>query len=656
MSNYMHPGVYIEHVPSGLLAIEAASTAVAAFIGRVNRGALVTDDKEDGKPVLITSQAQFASLFGELDGAAGGLRNMGSIPDSFGFAVQSFFANGGTKAYIVPVGDGNGEASSAAFTDPVNAGMGFYFTARSEGVWADGMVLRIRRAVEDTNPLLATYDVEIGVPDGQGKLDPVLETHTDMTLDPASGQFLAATIDQASMLVSARHETVASAGGGAIEGFESGDLSGLDPTTISSGDTIELSFTGDTVSGQPVVVTFPGGAVTLADLAAVIQAQVRGAATVSARANFVAAVTRENTILLLPGQSATAGTVNTVMVSGGSAETALAFDTGSAVPYPSTWADHPTTPLDISFAGGVVHGAPANADYTSALIHLRDYRDISILMLPGKVWTSGGDNGALEAAITHAEFMQNRMVLIDPPDPVGAARLQSPTDVKDLGAPTSPYSVLYYPWMEVPNPYYDPDTAANLPKTFRIPPGPFAAGVWARTDARRGVWKAPAGLEATIRSAVGPTIDIGADLQDNLNEFGVNCFRAIIGPTVVWGARTRATKTKPEYRYVPVRRTQNMIGESLYGALQAVVFEPNDHKLWSSLRANVGAFMDTLHRAGAFQGEKASDAYYVKCGLGSTMTQADIDAGVVRVVVGFAPLKPAEFVVVQIKQIVGQTR
>lgn len=651
---YKHPGVYIEHVPSGLLAVEAASTSVAAIIGPVKRGALVTADKEDGKPVFISSQAQFTGFFGALDGSAGGLRNMGSVPDTFGHAVQAFFANGGSKAYVVPVGDGNGAAASAAFTDPANAGMGYYFTARSEGVWADGMVLRVSRAVADANPLLSTYNVDIGVPDGKGGLDPTLETHTDMTLDPASGQFLASTIDAASGLVSVRHESVASSGGGAITGFRSGDLSGLDPTTVAAGETIELSFTGDTVSGQPIVVTFAGTATTLAGLAAEIQEQARGVATVSARANFVAAVTRDSRILLLPGQSATAGTVNTVTVSGGSADGTLAFDTGTAVDYPAAWAD-PANPLEVTFAGGVDHGAPANSDYVNALIHLRDYRDVSIILLPGKTWNPGGDNGAIEAAITHAEFMKNRMVLVDPPDPLGSARLQSPADVKALGAPTSPYTALYYPWLEVANPFYDPDTAANLPKTFRLPPGPFAAGVWARIDARRGVWKAPAGLEASVRGAVGPTIDIGADLQDNLNEFGVNCLRAIIGPTVVWGARTRATKTQPEFRYVPVRRTQSMIGESLYGALQAVVFEPNDHRLWGSLRANVGAFMDTLHRAGAFQGEKASDAYYVQCGLGSTMTQADIDAGVVRVVVGFAPLKPAEFVVVQIKQIVGQT-
>lgn len=650
---YKHPGVYIEHVPSGVLAIEAASTSIAAFIGPVKRGQLVTDDKEDGKPVQVSSQAQFATQFGELDGSAGGLRNLASSPDTFGYAVQSFFANGGSKAYIVPVGDDNGDAAVAAFTDPANAGMGFYFTARSEGIWANGLVLRISESVNDANPLATTYDVQLGLPDGKGGLDPVLETHTDMNLNPDSGQFLASTIDNASTLVSARHATVASSGGGAITGLMSGNLSGLDPTTVGAGTTLELSFAGDAVAGQPIVVNFSGAATTLAELAAEIQTAARGAATVSARANFVAAVTRDKTILLLPGMSATAGTVNTVTVSGGTAQATLLLNPGTAVAYPVAWAN-PANDLDMSFAGGVDHGAPGNSDYKNALIHLRDYRDISIVMLPGKHWINGGDNGALEAAITHAEFMQNRMVLIDPPDPVGSARLQTPTDIKDLGLPTSPYTALYYPWMEVANPFYNPDTAANLPKTFRVPAGSFAAGLWARIDGRRGVWKAPAGLEATVRGSVGPTIDIGADLQDNLNEYGVNCLRSIIGPTVVWGARTRATKTKPEYRYVPVRRTQSMIGESLYGALQAVVFEPNDHKLWAALRANVGAFMDTLHRAGAFQGEKASEAYYVQCGLGSTMTQADIDGGVVRVVVGFAPLKPAEFVVVQIKQIVGQ--
>jgi hypothetical protein len=147
---------------------------------------------------------------------------------------------------------------------------------------------------------------------------------------------------------------------------------------------------------------------------------------------------------------------------------------------------------------------------------------------------------------------------------------------------------------------------------------------------------------------------VGDPEQDQLNIWGVNAIRGIVGPPVVWGSRTLATKANPEYRYVPVRRTAIMIGESLYQSLQSVVFQPNNHVLWGSLRANIGGFMEGLFRAGAFQGEKSSDAYFVRCNLGDTMTQTDIDSGIVRVIVGFAPLKPAEFVIIQIQQKLNQ--
>jgi uncharacterized protein len=123
---------------------------------------------------------------------------------------------------------------------------------------------------------------------------------------------------------------------------------------------------------------------------------------------------------------------------------------------------------------------------------------------------------------------------------------------------------------------------------------------------------------------------------------------------VFWGARTLATNSDPEWRYVPIRRTAIMIERSIYEGIQWAVFEPNDHNLWASIRLNIGTFMGGLHRAGAFQGEKASDAYFVNCGLGDTMTQGDIDAGRVIAVVGFAPLKPAEFVIIRIQQKVAQ--
>src|SRR5690606_6643334 len=175
---YKHPGVYIEHVPSGLLAIEAASTAIAAFVGPVKRGDLVTADTEAGKPVFIASVDQYAKNFGTPGGGAGGLRNLGSDPDPFGWAVQAFFANGGSQAYIVPIGDGNGSEATAVIGDPADANRAFAFTAASEGEWANGLAIRMSLAVPDDDPLLTTYDVEIGVLSSNGALDPLLETHS----------------------------------------------------------------------------------------------------------------------------------------------------------------------------------------------------------------------------------------------------------------------------------------------------------------------------------------------------------------------------------------------------------------------------------------------------------------------------------------------
>jgi uncharacterized protein len=135
----------------------------------------------------------------------------------------------------------------------------------------------------------------------------------------------------------------------------------------------------------------------------------------------------------------------------------------------------------------------------------------------------------------------------------------------------------------------------------------------------------------------------------------VCCLRTIPGyGGVIWGARTLATNANPDWRYVPVRRTALMIESSIYAGIQWAVFEPNDQALWSSLRASIGGFMDGLFRSGAFQGTTSASAYFVRCGLGDTMTQDDINAGQVVVLVGFAPAKPAEFVVIQIQQVVGQ--
>jgi phage tail sheath protein FI len=178
----------------------------------------------------------------------------------------------------------------------------------------------------------------------------------------------------------------------------------------------------------------------------------------------------------------------------------------------------------------------------------------------------------------------------------------------------------------------------------------------ARTDGQRGVWKAPAGIDAALSGVQGLAVSLTNDENGMLNPLGVNCLRTfpIIG-SVVWGSRTLrgADLLADEYKYVPVRRLALYLEESLFRGTQWVVFEPNDEPLWSQIRLNIGAFMQNLFRQGAFQGQTPNDAYFVKCDK-ETTTQNDINLGIVNIVVGFAPLKPAEFVVIQLQQMAGQ--
>lgn len=284
---------------------------------------------------------------------------------------------------------------------------------------------------------------------------------------------------------------------------------------------------------------------------------------------------------------------------------------------------------------------------------LRKVRDVSILVLPGQSWPANGSgNACISEAIAHCEATRSRMVIIDP---AAGTELDTGAKVETMTLPSSTYSVLYYPSVSVANPLYDAEKAPAESKTVQVGASALAAGMWSKIDGKRGVWKAPAGMETGLLGVAGLEYHIEDGEQDQLNPMGVNCLRKMPGAgPVIWGSRTLATKADPEWRYVPVRRTAIMIEQSIYNGIQWAVFEPNKHTLWSALRANIGGFMNGLFRAGAFQGEKASDAYFVRCGLGDTMTQTDIDAGQVIVVVGFAALKPAEFVIVRIQQKVNQ--
>lgn len=260
------------------------------------------------------------------------------------------------------------------------------------------------------------------------------------------------------------------------------------------------------------------------------------------------------------------------------------------------------------------------------------------------------DAGVVHDAIAFCE-QRRAFFLIDPPWLRGADVVTAMAGIKSFAATIrrTNHAALYFPTIMQPNP-------GHGGRLEEFAPCGAVAGVIARTDTQKGVWKAPAGLEATLVGV--PRFSVALSDRENaeLNPLGINCLRTFSGGRhVVWGARTVEGNDQfgSEWKYVPVRRTGLFIEESLYRGTQWVVFEPNDESLWAEVRLSVGAFLLKLFRQGAFQGRTPAEAYFVKCDL-ETTTQTDINLGFVNILVGFAPLKPAEFVVIRIRQRAGQ--
>ncbi len=248
-------------------------------------------------------------------------------------------------------------------------------------------------------------------------------------------------------------------------------------------------------------------------------------------------------------------------------------------------------------------------------------------------------------------------LILDPPkqDSADGYKNTLPLIATDMESPVIPKSTngaLYFPYLESD----DPLTG----NTLHLPPSGFVAGMYATTDNNRGVWKAPAGLQTNINNTIG-VVDTGLMTdarQGTLNPLGVNCLRDFpnVG-TVIWGSRTLVTANPAyvQWQYVPVRRMALFLEQTLYANLGWAVFEPNDEPLWVALRSTVETFMLSLFNQGAFQGSQPSQAFKVLCDS-STTTQQDIDNGIVNILVAFAPLQPAEFIVVQIAQLAGQSQ
>ncbi|AFL88410.1 phage tail sheath protein FI [Terriglobus roseus DSM 18391] len=381
----------------------------------------------------------------------------------------------------------------------------------------------------------------------------------------------------------------------------------------------------------------------LQDMATRLQDAVQALRSTAAYTGFTAKVDDSGANPLLVLTSGTRGPGSSVSVLAAGADTfanTLGLLTGITA----------TPGTTKALAGGSAQDVSPSTVYSSyvpsgtarqGLSALEEVQSFNLLIMPGIT-----DSATLADA---AAYCQARSAFLIADAPFDTDIQHMVTAISGPSLPKSINAAVYYPYFFISDPL---NGGANR----RMPPSGAIAGIYARTDTTRGVWKAPAGTDASVVGALGVEYTLTDSQNGALNPLGVNCIRSL--PTfgiVSWGARTlRGSNAEAnEYKYVPVSRTALFIEQSLYHGLQWVVFEPNDETLWSQIRLNVGAFMQGLFKQGAFAGVSADQAYFVECSS-ETTTSTDQSLGRVNVIVGFAPLRPAEFVIIQLQQIAGQ--
>ena len=309
---------------------------------------------------------------------------------------------------------------------------------------------------------------------------------------------------------------------------------------------------------------------------------------------------------------------------------------------------HPVTPAaatPVSVSAGDFEGREISR---TGIRGLSIAEDVTMIAVPDLVTACRREDGSIDldmwksvqaALITHCEGQANRMAILDPPPGLDPQQIKEwRTEVAGYD---SEYAALYYPWLKVANP-----AGTNGDRVLTLPPSAFLAGVWARTDATRGVWKAPA--NEVVLGALDVATKVSQAEQGLLNPIGINCIRPFGTRGIrVWGARTLSSDQS--WQYLNVRRLFNMVETSILEGTQWVVFEPNDEPLWNRVRRTVEGFLTMLWRDGALAGSSPDQAFFVKCDEDLNPPES-VETGRLVVEVGIAPTKPAEFVVFRISQ------
>jgi len=706
-----YPGVYLEEIPSGVRSITGVATAVTAFVGRTRRGR--------------TDEAKRIYSWAEYEREYGGLWKDSSVS----YAVNHYFANGGTDAVIARAQKGGASATYAypasdtlaltaanglnyrlVVTHPVDPNDVASFTLVVQPA-GGGAALAIYSLSLD--PASANYlpDV-IGaastafvkmVDDDDVPLNRPDAGTTDMTGGTVAAAAVAATITLTvtagtAMILTAK--TAGAAGNSLTAEVLNDGLGGL-TLTLSDGVTPEThttanyaadpaAFAADVASGVYANVTqdasaapdtaapatFTGGlnevllvasTATLTGLRGTSDAVTLTACSAGEWGNNLRVSVDYNTkdpsdtdlfnlvvVEVDPDQPTVEvrrETFRNLSVDPGSsryAETVieqesnlvrLSLGTGDVRPSPASGLE-----LDTGGDGSVV----TSTEILEGLDLLETVDLFTLLCIPPLDLATDIDLAEVGATAIDLCNRRNAFFIVDGDS--GWMDADAAADGVDGWSFAEKNAAVYFPRLKMPDPL----------KEYRLnefAPCGVVAGIMARTDAQRGVWKAPAGLEANTRGVKELTVKLTDAQQGTLNQLGINCLRTFpVAGTVVWGARTMrgADALADEWKYVPVRRMANYLRESLARGTKWAVFEPNDEPLWAQIRLAIGSFMQTLFRQGAFQGKTPREAYFVKCDK-ETTTQADINLGIVNILVGFAPLKPAEFVIIKLQQMAGQS-
>jgi phage tail sheath protein FI len=626
-----YPGVYIEEIPSGVHTITGVATSITAFVGKAQRGPL-------NKATTITSFSDYVRTFGGL-----------WLDSAMSFAVRDFFLNGGSQAIIIRVFTptfATAAAQQAAFT----AAQGQAQTA------ADA----VAKAAADAAALATPPPTPQSVAQAAGGAVKAAGATGLPAQDAAQAVADAATVAAQATNPVPSPTDVANAAKNAVSSAVASAATAAAPITraqiaIPGGLVLEAKYEG--AWGNTLRVRIDTN----------VSPAVAGAMNVATSALFNITVyntgTGETEVFRNLTVIASSRLVSKVLANDSSMIQVVDpqnLPTSPPTPNSSKLAvgkditndDKYSTPVTSIASDGKAIGTtdlvPADGGASKTGIYALEDADLfNILCLPPLALDVDIEFPGISDAVAYCE-KRRAILLLDPPS--GWKTVADASSGVDGINITSKNAALYFPRLMQPNPL-----RSNQREPFA--PCGTIAGILARTDTNRGVWKAPAGLvDGSVLGTPELTVLMTDAENGLLNPLGINCLRARpAAGNVVWGARTRQgdDRLASEWKYLPVRRTALFIEESLYRGTQWAVFEPNDEPLWAQLRLNIGSFMRDLFRKGAFQGSSPKDAYFVKCDK-ETTTQNDINLGIVNVIVGFAPLKPAEFVIIQLQQMAGQ--